>query len=224
MSVFVSEFAAQRGMTVQGVYKAIKRHNIPTQQGVSNGKSAQFMTDEDAQRLNELLGPTESSNLILKNQLELQIQTEREQLIKEKADKIEELLREKEKEMTVTRELMMNKFGDYSTDTTIALNNMRSDMTASIDAVKEAYKVNIDAKDARISELENDKRNLEDQIERLKEKLQIALDKNTVLQNELVFAQQHPYKNLKASWDRKKEAKKDGQSTENNSESSSISS
>ena len=49
MSVFVSEFAAQRGMTVQGVYKAIKRHNIPTQQGVSNGKSAQFMTDEDAQ-------------------------------------------------------------------------------------------------------------------------------------------------------------------------------
>ena len=148
--------------------------------------------------------------------MELQIQTEREQLIKEKADKIEELLREKEKEMTVTRELMMNKFGDYSTDTTIALNKMRSDMTASIDAVKEAYKVNIDAKDARISELENDKRNLEDQIERLKEKLQIALDKNTVLQNELVFAQQHPYKNLKASWDRKKEAKKDGQLTEDN--------
>lgn len=214
MSVFVSEFAAQRGMTVQGVYKAIKRHNIPTQQGVSNGKSAQFMTDEDAQRLNELLGPTESSNLILKNQLELQIQTEREQLIKEKADKIEELLREKEKEMTVTRELMMNKFGDYSTDTTVALNQLSSNINSSLDEVKEAYKLNLQAKEEKIAELEKDNEDLKAQVKRLKDKLQTTLDKNTQLQNDLKFAQEHPYKNLTASWGKKKEAKRDGQLTE----------
>jgi len=213
MSVTVAEFAAQRGMTRQGVYKAIKRFEIPTFQGVSNGKATQFMSDEDAKRLNEMLGPTEASNLILKQNLELQIQTEREQLIQKNADKVESVLREKEVEMTATRTQMMER-----------IESGVSEMHQMVDEVRADFKKALNDKEKRITELENEKKDLQDQITRLKEKLQIALDKNTVLQNELVFAQQHPYKNLKASWDRKKEAKKDGKSTENNSESSSISS
>ena len=205
MSVTVAEFAAQRGMTRQGVYKAIKRFEIPTFQGVSNGKATQFMYDEDAKRLNEMLGPTEASNLILKQNLELQIKTEREQLIQKNADKVESVLREKEVEMTATRNQMMER-----------IESGVSEMHQMVDEVRADFKKALNDKEKRITELENDKRNLEAQIERLKEKLQIALDKNTVLQNELVFAQQHPYKNLKASWNRKKEAKKDGQLTEDN--------
>lgn len=211
MSVTVAEFAAQRGMTRQGVYKAMKRFEIPTFQGVSNGKATQFMSDEDAKRLNEMLGPTEASNLILKQNLELQIQTEREQLIQKNADKVESVLREKEVEMTTTRTQMMERI-----ETGV------SEMHQMVDEVRADFKKALNDKDKRITELENEKKDLQDQITRLKEKLQVTLDKNTILQNELVFAQQHPYKNLKASWDRKKEAKKDGKSTEDNEERSSI--
>ena len=109
MSVTVAEFATQRGMTRQGVYKAIKRFESPTFQGVSNGKATQFMSDEDAERLNEMLGPTEASNLILKQNLELQIQTEREHLIQKNASKVESVLREKELEMTQTRTQMLER-------------------------------------------------------------------------------------------------------------------
>ena len=211
MSVTVAEFAAQRGMTRQGVYKAMKRFEIPTFQGVSNGKATQFMSDEDAKRLNEMLGPTEASNLILKQNLELQIQTEREQLIQKNADKVESVLREKEVEMTTTRTQMMERI-----ETGV------SEMHQMVDEVRADFKKALNDKDKRITELENEKKDLQDQITRLKDKLQVTLDKNTILQNELVFAQQHPYKNLKASWDRKKEAKKDGKSTEDNEERSSI--
>lgn len=211
MSVTVAEFAAQRGMTRQGVYKAIKRFEIPTFQGVSNGKATQFMSDEDAKRLNEMLGPTEASNLILKQNLELQIQTEREQLIQKNADKVESVLREKEVEMTTTRTQMMERI-----ETGV------SEMHQMVDEVRADFKKALNDKEKRITELENEKKDLQEQITRLKEKLQVTLDKNTVLQNELVFAQQHPYRNLKASWDRKKEAKKDGKSTEDNEERSAI--
>lgn len=213
MSVTVAEFAAQRGMTRQGVYKAMKRFDIPTFQGVSNGKATQFMSDEDAQRLNEMLGPTEASNLILKQNLELQIQTEREAIIQKNADKVESVLREKEEEMTKTREMVLGKVDEKMDGLQQVLCDMRN-----------TYDERIKDKEARISELEQEKEELAEQNARLKERLQIALDKNTQLQNELVFAQNHPYRNLKASWDRKKEAKKDGKSTEDNSESGAISS
>ena len=205
MSVTVAEFAAQRGMTRQGVYKAIKRFEIPTFQGVSNGKATQFMSDEDAKKLNEMLGPTEASNLILKQNLELQIQTEREQLIQKNADKVESVLREKEIEMTQTRTQMMER-----------IESGVSEMHQMVDEVRADFKSALNEKNKRITELEEENNNLRGQITRLKERLQVKLDENTLLQNQLVFAQQHPYRNLKASWDRKKEAKKDGQSSENN--------
>lgn len=205
MSVTVAEFAAQRGMTRQGVYKAIKRFEIPTFQGVSNGKATQFMSDEDAKKLNEMLGPTEASNLILKQNLELQIQTEREQLIQKNADKVESVLREKEIEMTQTRTQMMER-----------IESGVSEMHQMVDEVRADFKSALNEKNKRIAELEEENNNLRGQITRLKERLQVKLDENTLLQNQLVFAQQHPYRNLKASWDRKKEAKKDGQSSENN--------
>ena len=205
MSVTVAEFAAQRGMTRQGVYKAIKRFEIPTFQGVSNGKSTQFLSDEDAKRLNEMLGPTEASNLILKQNLELQIQTEREQLIQKNSEKVESVLREKEVEMTTTRTQMMER-----------IESGVSEMHQMVDEVRADFKKALAAKEKQIQKLEGENSELKEQIKRLKERLQLKIDENDVLQSELIYAQNHPYRNLKASWDRKKEAKKDGQSSEDN--------
>ena len=107
MGVFVSEFAAQRGMSVQGVYKAIKRHNIPTLKGVSNGKSAQFMTDEDAARLNELLGPTATQTLVLQQSMKYDMTVAQtafeEKLKKEFAEKEAKLGQKLEEAKNITR-------------------------------------------------------------------------------------------------------------------------
>ena len=112
MPVTIAEFAAQRGMSRQGVYNAIKRNGIETYQGVSNGKAAAYLSDESADKLNEILGPNERTNMILKQQLELTIQSEREQLLRETTEKVEQLLREKEVEITKTRTEMLEKIDD----------------------------------------------------------------------------------------------------------------
>lgn len=220
MTVFVSDFAKQRGMTVQGVYKAIKRHNIPTQQGVSNGKSAQFMTDEDAQRLNEMLGPTEASNLILAKNLELQIQTEREALIQEKADKVESLLREKEAEMTITREEMLKRVDTGVAEMHQMVDELRAEYRHKEDLNIKLFKKREAEYQAENERLKKENQELTEKNSRLKERLNQTLERNTLLQNQLVEAQQHPYKNLRAAWNRKREEKKNGKSTENISESS----
>jgi len=198
MGVFVADFAKQRGMTVQGVYKAIKRHNIPTQQGVINGKSAQFMTDEDATRLNEILGPPEASNLILANQLQVQIANRENELISERERKVEELLREKEVEMTKTRELMLSR-----------INEISSDMQGVVGTIRSAYEKQDREKSDRITALEAENRALNDKVAQLQET-------NRELLRQLSEAQEHPYKNLKASWDKKKEAKKNGTPAKDN--------
>lgn len=182
MSVFVSEFAAQRGMTVQGVYKAIKRHNIPTLQGVSNGKSAQFMTDEDAARLNELLGPTEASNLILKNTLELQIRTEREKLVKETGDKVEATLREKADEVEKTRTLMLERIDN-------GVSEMKQIVEEERAGTMKLYQSQIEEQKEEITELKG-------KIDTLTKENQELKDKVNYLDGLLVEAVNHPYSHL----------------------------
>ena len=217
MSVTVAEFATQRGMSRQGVYKAIKRYEIPTFQGVSNGKSTQFMSDEDAQRLNELLGPTETSNMILKQNLELQIQQDREQLIQEKAEKVEQLLREKEEEMTVTREEMISRVESGVSEMHQMMDELRAEYRHKEDHNVQLYKKQMEEKQAEIDKLQAIINDLTYENSRLKDRLTTTLERNTLLQNQLVEAQQHPYKNLKRYWG----DRKNGKSTENISESSS---
>ena len=182
MSVFVSEFAAQRGMTVQGVYKAIKKHNIPTQQGVSNGKSAQFMTDEDAARLNEILGPTESSNLILKNTLELQIQTEREELIRKTGDKVEATLREKAEEVEKTRSMMLDRIDS-------GVSEMKQIAEEERAGTMKLYQSQIKEQKEEITELKGKIDTLSTENQELKERIK-------KLEEMLVEAVNHPYAHL----------------------------
>lgn len=217
MSVTVAEFATQRGMSRQGVYKAIERHNIPTFKGVSNGKSTQFMTDEDAQRLNEILGPTETSNMILKQNLELQIQQDREQLIQEKAEKVEQLLREKEAEMTVTREEMLNRVESGVSEMHKMMDELRAEYRHKEDHNIQLYKEKMTEKNAEIDKLNAIINDLQYENTRLKDRCNQLSDRNTLLQNQLVEAQQHPYRNLKKYWG----DKRNGKSTENSSEPSS---
>ncbi|MBR5179400.1 MAG: hypothetical protein IKW90_11450 [Lachnospiraceae bacterium] len=182
MSVTVAEFAAQRGMTRQGVYKAMKRFNIPTFQGVSNGKSTQFMSDEDAQKLNEMLGPTEASNLILKQNLELQIQQDREKLIQEKADKVEAVLREKEQEVMTTRQQMLEHIDS-------SVSEMREIAEAERNGTIKLY-------ENQVKDLKKEKQALMDKVEALTAENSELKETINKLNEMLVEAVNHPYRHL----------------------------
>ena len=182
MSVTVAEFAAQRGMTRQGVYKAMKRFNIPTFQGVSNGKSTQFMSDEDAQKLNEMLGPTEASNLILKQNLELQIQQDREKLIQEKADKVEAVLREKEQEVMTTRQQMLEHIDS-------SVSEMREIAEAERNGTIKLY-------ENQVKDLKKEKQALMDKVEALTAENSELKETINKLKEMLVEAVNHPYRHL----------------------------
>lgn len=223
MSVFISEFATQRGMTVQGVYKAIKRHNIPTYQGVSNGKSAQYMTDEDAQRLNELLGPTEASNLILANTLQVEI-----------ANRETALLREKEKEILETRKQMLDTLHTEVGSINDSIDKVSSEYQAYREELKEAHEQTVadlkeqlaekeeqlacsrESKDTWVGyyDKEKDKRI---EAEKRAEELERQMENMQVHKN---YDQAHPWRTLFRSLVQnskdKKEAKKNGKSTEDN--------
>ena len=182
MSVTVAEFAAQRGMTRQGVYKAMKRFNIPTFQGVSNGKSTQFMSDEDAQKLNEMLGPTEASNLILKQNLELQIQQDREKLIQEKADKVEAVLREKEQEVMTTRQQMLEHIDS-------SVSEMREIAEAERNGTIKLY-------ENQVKDLKKEKQALMDKVEALTAENSELKETINKLNEMLVEAVNHQYRHL----------------------------
>ena len=192
MGVFVSEFAAQRGMSVQGVYKAIKRHNIPTLKGVSNGKSAQFMTDEDAARLNELLGPTATETLVLKQNLTTDMFLAREALEKEYTKKKAELDKELKDEVNITRKEMLDHVKD---------------------GVSEMKKMLEDERKSTIKKLEKENEELKSKNEALSEQNQKLTNELTELREQLKYIQAHP---LISAWDRKKEAKKNGKPAKDN--------
>ena len=182
MPVTVAEFAAQRGMSRQGVYNAIKRYEIPTYQGVSNGKSTQFMSDEDADRLNELLGPTEASNMILKQNLELQIRTEREDLLRETSSKVEAALREKTEEMTTTRQQMLDHIDS-------GVSEMREMVEAERNGTIKLY-------ENQVKELKKEKEALTDKLEALTAENAELKEKIYKLNELLVEAVNHPYRHL----------------------------
>lgn len=196
MSVFVSEFAAQRGMSVQGVYKAIKRHKIPTLKGVSNGKSAQFMTDEDAARLNELLGPTATQTLVLQQSMKYNMTVAQtafeEKLKKEFAEKEAKLGQKLEEEKNITRQQMLTHVKD---------------------GVSEMKKMLEDERKLTIKKLEKENEDLKSENKALSEENKKLNMELTELREQLKHIQAHP---IISAWDRKKEAKKNGKPAKNN--------
>ena len=144
------------------------------------------------------MSPDEASNLILANQLQVQIANRENELISERERKVEELLREKEVEMTKTRELMLSR-----------INEISSDMQGVVGTIRSAYEKQDREKSDRITALEAENRALNDKVAQLQET-------NRELLRQLSEAQEHPYKNLKASWDKKKEAKKNGTPAKDN--------
>lgn len=183
MPMTVGQYALDRGYSRTAIYKAIDRLGINetlTYKGINNGKETIFISDDGIQLLDENLQPSQKSNDALKKTLELAIRDREAQLIQEKADKVEELTtkfttlteqlhKEKEHEIVVTRSEMLERVDK------IGVNLMQT-----VDQIRED-------KDALISELRGQIAKLEADNQRLTTECQL-------LTKSLNYAKKHPIK------------------------------
>lgn len=221
MPYTIADFAERRGMTRQGVYNAIERFQIPTYQGKANGKAAQYMTDEDADRLDELLGPTEKSNKILAQNLQLEV-----------ANRETALLREKEKEILETRSQMLEKVHSEVGNINQSIERVsdeyasyRSDLDAAHKETVAELQKQIKEKEGRLERSEDEKETYRQWFDNQKQETADEKLRADSLKRELEALkeiekdkQAHPWRTLfralrQNSKDRR-EIKKDGQSTE----------
>lgn len=183
MPMTVGQYALDRGYSRTAIYKAIDRLEINeshTYKGINNGKETIFISDDGIRLLDENLQPSQKSNDALKKTLELAIRDREAQLIQEKADKVEELTtkfttlteqlhKEKEHEIVVTRQEMLERVDK------IGVNLMQT-----VDQIRED-------KDALISELRGQIAKLEADNQRLTTECQL-------LTKSLNYAKKHPIK------------------------------
>lgn len=171
----VNEYAEQRGCSAKAVYNAIKKHSIPTKEGVSNGKAAQLLPDESVELLNQLIRTTPQELSVIKQQLEIRetdyrlaLEANREAMATK-----DELAREKD----ITRSTVLSEIREIESRFTIDLGKIRKD-----------YAQHLENKEKEIGELHKEKGALEDENRELKAKVKELTER-------LEWSQEHPFKN-----------------------------
>ena len=146
MPMTVGQYALDRGYSRTAIYKAIDRlglNDSNTYKGINNGKETIFISDDGIRLLDESLQPSQKSNDAMKKTLELAIRDREAQLIQEKADKVEELTTkltnvteklhaEKEHEILVTRQELLDQVHNLSANLLQTVDEMKTDKDAII--------------------------------------------------------------------------------------------
>lgn len=192
--ITVQEYAVERGCSRQAVYNALKKYKLETVQGVSNGKSTQYLTDETIAKLNEVIRPTNNEISNMNNSMSLAI-----------ADREIELLREKEKEMTETRSQFL-----------LAVKNMSGDIDTRMAVLtQELIKEREDLKASYTRELTQIKQDLikaNEKIRDLDVELVAAYDTIKRQAAQIRQLEEHPFK----EWNNRRKEQKNGKSKETN--------
>ena len=199
--ITIQEYANERGCSRQAVYSMINKHHLPTKKGISNGKSTQFLPDETVEKLNQLIRPTSKEVSTLSETLQLDLMN-RESKLKDEALAAKD---QTIKEISETREQMLEKIEAVSSDFKLALSDLKSDYEARLSNQEAAFTREKSEKDTLIASLraENDS---------LRKELRAA-------QDELAYIKAHPIKSAHKIIKENKE-KKNGPSAESNESSS----
>lgn len=170
----VQEYAEQRGCAPKTVYNALKKHNIQTVEGVSNGKAAQVLPDEAIEQLNQIIKTTPQELTVLKQQLEHR-ETDYQMALsanREAMQAKDELAHEKD----ITRVETLEKVSDIEQKFTENLTKLRADFSKSL-ADKE-----------ELEELRDSLKKSEEENRQLKAQIKELTDL-------LTWSQEHPIKN-----------------------------
>lgn len=171
----IKEYAEQRGCAPKTVYNALKKHQLKTVDGVSNGKAAQFLDDETIEQLNQIIRTSPQELSILKQQLE--IRTADYQLALEANKEVmrakDELAYEKDK----TRKQLLDEVVRIEDNFSRDLISIRSDFNQQLENKEaEIRKLNNE-----LSTISKENESLRAQVKKLKELLN--------------WSQEHPIKN-----------------------------
>lgn len=199
MPLTIGQYALDRGYSRTAIYKAIDR--LPelqsmTYKGINKGKETIFISDEGIELLDSTLQPSQKANDALKKNLELAIRDRESELIREKAEKIEELTnkfttlsealhQEKEQEMTVTRKEMITR-----------VEAVGSEVSEALSIIKNSYEVNLQELKDKISKLEAENEALKAENKRLSEVYNRLKTSCKQLTNSIKFAHNHPVRFL----------------------------
>lgn len=178
--ITIQEYANERGCSRQAVYNMINKHHLPTENGISNGKAAQFLSNETVEKLNQLIRPTSKEVSTLSETLQLDLMN-RESKLKDEALAAKD---QTIKEIGETRAQMLERIEAVSSDFKKELAEIRSDYEARLLDQKASFLRQKSGDDDRISSLESENG-------RLKTELEAALA-------ELESIKQHPWKSAYA--------------------------
>lgn len=153
MNMTVQEYAKERGVTPQAVYNAIKRNKVSTIQGVSNGKSAQFLDDEAQAILDQGMKPTQKSNEIAVASIQLEI-----------ANREIALLREKELEVKETRMHMLARVEALGSDLDMRLAELTNELNKERAELKALYTKELREREREVSILKESNANLKQEL------------------------------------------------------------
>ena len=171
----VQEYADQRGCAPKTVYNALKKHNIQTVEGVSNGKAAQVLPDEAIEQLNQIIRTTPQELTVLKQQLEHR-ETDYQMALsanREAMQAKDELAHEKD----ITRVEALEKVSDIEQKFTENLTKLSADFSKSLAD-----------KEEELEELRNSLKKSEEEKLQLKAQIKEQTDR-------LAWSQEHPIKN-----------------------------
>ena len=171
----VQEYADQRGCAPKTVYNALKKHNIQTVEGVSNGKAAQVLPDEAIEQLNQIIRTTPQELTVLKQQLEHR-ETDYQMALsanREAMQAKDELAHEKD----ITRVEALEKVSDIEQKFTENLTKLSADFSKSLAD-----------KEEELEELRNSLKKSEEEKQQLKAQIKEQTDL-------LAWSQEHPIKN-----------------------------
>lgn len=178
--ITIQEYANERGCSRQAVYNMINKHHLPTENGISNGKAAQFLSNETVEKLNQLIRPTSKEVSTLSETLQLDLMNRESKLKDEALAAKDQTIRE----IGETRTQMLERIEAVSSDFKKELAEIRSDYEARLLDQKASFLRQKSEDDDRISSLEIEN-------ERLKAELEAALA-------ELESIKQHPWKSAYA--------------------------
>lgn len=186
----ILEYATDRGVTKQTVYTAIKKNGIETYQGVANGKSAQYLSDEAIFALDQVIRPSQKSMAILEANVQRMESEQKEAIARGVIEAKNETIQAKDElrdELVITRGRMLEQ-----------IQSIGASISADIDKRIESNIVS--RLEDKVYELEQDvkARAIEyDRLEREKnEEIKQALDSRDELIRKINEDREHPFKHL----------------------------
>lgn len=169
--ITVQDYAIQRGCSRQAVYSMINKYHLPTEKGISHGKSTQFLPDETVEKLNQLIRPTSKEVATLSDSIQMELM-ERETKLKDETTlaKNETILAKNEtiQEIKVTRLEMLARIEKIAHD----FERQLSDERTKFSSERETLLREKSEKDLAISALRLENEQLRQQIGALSKELE----------------------------------------------------